>query len=100
MANLPNLYEDIPASLESEQFDTIIENVSFRLERIVSAGHATAAGEWYDQDHEEWVLLVTGTAIVRFEGETEDRHLRPGDYLSIPAHRRHRVESTDPAEKT
>ena len=72
----------------------------FRLERIVSAGQATPPGEWYDQDTHEWVALLTGGAGLRFEDEAEPRVLAPGDYLLIPAHRRHRVEWTDPEPPT
>ena len=42
---------------------------------------------------------VRGRGVV-LEGETEVRVLRPGDYLLIPAHCRHRVEWTDPEQKT
>ena len=73
---------------------------NFRLERIVSNGQATPPGEWYDQDTHEWVALLSGGAGLRFEDEAEPRVLRPGDYLLIPAHRRHRVEWTDPGTPT
>ena len=62
----------------------------------MSAGQATPPGEWYDQDTHEWVALLSGGAGLRFEDEAEPRVLSPGDYLLIPAHRRHRVEWTDP----
>ena len=70
-----------------------------RIERIVSRGHASPDGFWYDQESSEWVLLVAGAARLRFEGE-EPLHLKPGDYVHIPAHRRHRVEWTDPDAAT
>lgn len=69
-----------------------------RVERIVSTGQSTPAGTWYDQDQDEWVALLAGTATLSFEdGRTID--LGPGDALMIPAHVRHRVERTsrDPA---
>jgi cupin 2 domain-containing protein len=97
---LTNLFERIPASLPDELFETLIETQTFKLERIVSAGHATPLGEWYDQERTEWVVLLSGSAALLFEGEPEARILRPGDHLLIPAHRRHRVEWTDPAVKT
>lgn len=71
-----------------------------RLERIVSRGQATPDGEWYDQDANEWVVLLRGAAALRFEDEPEPRVLGPGDWLDIPAHRRHRVEWTAPDEPT
>lgn len=68
-----------------------------RIERIISVGHVTPAGEWYDQATDEWVLLLQGEAELAFEGGDRQR-LKRGDYLLIPAHCRHRVEatSTDP----
>jgi cupin 2 domain-containing protein len=71
-----------------------------RLERIVSAGHATSPGQWYDQDTNEWVVVLSGRAGLRFEDESEPRVMGRGDYVLITAHRRHRVEWTDPDEPT
>ena len=79
-----------------ELVETLLRTASFRLERIVSAGHATPPGEWYDQDTAEWVVLLSGRARLTFEGEPDPVVLGPGDYILIPAHTRHRVEETDP----
>ena len=95
-----NLFEAIPDELPGELFETLIEAQSFKLERIVSAGHATPPGHWYDQERTEWFVLLRGGAALWFEGEAEARVLRPGDHVLIPAHRRHRVEWTDAAVKT
>ncbi len=92
-----NFFESLPADAEVEHFETLLqgEGGPFRLQRIVSTGQATEPGVWYDQPDEEWVLLLTGSAQLKFEGEDHVRHLRPGDYVQIPAHTRHRVEATD-----
>ena len=71
-----------------------------RLERIVSHGQATPPGEWFDRDRDDWVVLLRGGAGLLFEGESESQVLRPGDYLLIPAHARHRVEWTASDEPT
>jgi cupin 2 domain-containing protein len=97
---MANLFEPTPPEVTEEYFQGIIETGTFRLERIVSSGQATPPGEWYDQDTHEWVALLSGGASLRFEDEAEPRVLGPGDYLLIPAHRRHRVEWTDPARPT
>jgi cupin 2 domain-containing protein len=97
---LDNLFAQLPAEIPAEIFQVLLQTRNFRLERIISAGQATPPGQWYDQDTHEWVVLLTGSAGLRFEDETETRVLRPGDYLLIPAHRRHRVEWTDPAQVT
>jgi cupin 2 domain-containing protein len=89
-----NLFAGIPAALPVEQFDPLLQTGAWRLERIVSRGHATAPGEWYDQDGDEWVILLQGQASLRFANEDAVRILAHGDYVWIPAHRRHRVEWT------
>ncbi|MBL9153497.1 MAG: cupin domain-containing protein [Verrucomicrobiales bacterium] len=69
-----------------------------RIERIVSRGHASPEGFWYDQAEEEWVALLSGSATVRFSDH--HRALLPGDWLRIPARCRHRVEATDAGTDT
>ncbi|MBR1672393.1 MAG: cupin domain-containing protein [Fretibacterium sp.] len=64
-----------------------------RVERIVSEGHASSEGFWYDQDEWEWVAVLQGSAELEFEGR--DRvELSAGDWVLIPAHERHRVIRT------
>ncbi len=94
------IFADIQGGLADEQFTELLSTPHIRVERIVSTGQATPAGQFYDQDWAEWVLVLQGSAKVLFEGEAEPRRLRPGDYLHIPAHARHRVEWTDPERPT
>jgi cupin 2 domain-containing protein len=95
-----NLFLEVGETGDQEQVDGLVETGALRLERIVSAGHATPPGQWFDQDRDEWVVLLTGSASLRFEDESKARDMRPGDFVLIPAHRRHRVERTDPNVKT
>ena len=95
-----NLFAGIPEAIPREISDILLETPGFFLERIVSAGQATPEGEWYDQETHEWVVLLSGSAGLLFAGEDQARVLRPGDYVLIPAHCRHRVAWTDPEEKT
>ncbi|HSF04381.1 MAG TPA: cupin domain-containing protein [Methylomirabilota bacterium] len=92
---MPNLYADVPRSLAAEQFDVLVADGHVRLERIVSTGHATPSGRWDDQETNEWVVVLRGSAGLRFEDSAHVVVLREGDHLVIPAHRRHRVEWTD-----
>ena len=89
-----NLFADLPAQLPQELIEVLAQSARVRLERIVSLTHATPPGHWYDQDTNEWVVLLRGAAVLRFEDEPEPRRLAPGDWLDIRAHRRHRVEWT------
>jgi len=95
-----NLFAPLAPGITEEIFQVLLSTAHFRLERIVSPGQASPPGEWCDQDTHEWVALLTGGAGLRFEDEAEPRVLSPGDYLLIPAHRRHRVEWTDPEAPT
>lgn len=95
-----NLFNDIPSTHQKELFQTLAESDSIRIERIVSDGHATPAGEWYDQAWDEWVLLISGGATLLFDDGAAPLALKPGDHVMIPAHCRHRVERTDTTQKT
>ena len=95
-----SLFREIPDDLPNELFDALIETNLLRIERIVSAAHPSAEGFWYDQEKDEWVLVVRGSAGLRFEDADEVVVLKPGDWINIPAHKKHRVEWTDPIEKT
>jgi len=94
-----NIFDDIPSSPPGELFQTLLQTPALRIERIVSNGHASPDGFWYDQDSAEWVLLLSGGARLRFEGE-EPVEMKPGSFINIPAHRRHRVEWTDAGQPT
>jgi cupin 2 domain-containing protein len=90
-----NLTSGLPERpLAEELVETLCERPGARIERIVSAGQITPDGEWYDQESDEWVLLVTGRARLSIEGEADDRELGEGDYVFLPAHCRHRVAWT------
>jgi cupin 2 domain-containing protein len=95
-----NLLADLPEPTGEEIFDDLLRLPGLRIERIVSAGQVSPPGFWYDQPEREWVLLLAGAAVLRFEDEPAPRALGPGDFADIAAHRRHRVEWTDPDRAT
>jgi cupin 2 domain-containing protein len=95
-----NFFSQIPANFPTEIIEVVLRTGSFWLERIISTGQATPEGEWYDQDTHEWVLLLKGGAGLVLENDPQVIIMKPGDYLHIPAHRRHRVEWTDPSQLT
>lgn len=94
-----NIFADIPAELPQELVQAYQSSANFRIERIVSLGHASSEGFWYDQDENEWVLLIQGAARLQFKGQAAFE-MTPGSIVNIPAHRRHRVEWTDPKQPT
>jgi cupin 2 domain-containing protein len=96
-----NVFADLPLTpLTDEVISEVLTSRDLRIERIVSTGQASPADYWYDQEWHEWVILMRGSAQLLFEDEADARFLRPGDYVHIPAHRRHRVLWTDPREVT
>lgn len=97
--HMDNLFSETPGDLPKELFETLVERDAVRVERIVSRGHATPAGQWYDQDRHEWVLLLKGAARLAF-ADGREVALAPGDWLEIVAHQRHRVAWTAPAQDT
>ena len=100
MNSAKNLFADIPENLREELVETILQASSFRIERIVSHGHCSPDGFWYDQDEHEWVILLKGSAVLRFEDQSENISMNPGDYINIEKHRRHRVEWTSTEQET
>jgi len=95
-----NMLQNIPGALPEELVEVLQTGDGVKIERIVSRGHASPKGFWYDQESHEWVLLLKGGATLLFEGKQNPIVLGPGDYLNIPAHTRHRVEWTDPKQET
>jgi cupin 2 domain-containing protein len=91
-----NIFSDIPENIPEEIFETIISSEKICIERIISKGHRSAKGFWYDQEKNEWVILLKGAARILFENQEKPIHLKPGDHIHIPAHCRHRVDWTDP----
>ncbi|MBU4316493.1 MAG: cupin domain-containing protein [Proteobacteria bacterium] len=98
--NVENIYDGIPEHLPEELFQILLENRHFRIERIVSKGQGTPEGQWFDQDADEWVILLKGAAGLRFKDDEPVVKLLPGDHLHIPAHVKHRVEWTADHENT
>jgi cupin 2 domain-containing protein len=97
---MPNLFANLPTDLPAELVDVLAENHLVRIERIVSTGQASPEDFWYDQNEAEWVVVLKGEAKLLFEGDAEPLLLKPGDHVTIPAHRKHRVEWTSPDEPT
>ncbi|HEX3497655.1 MAG TPA: cupin domain-containing protein [Methylocella sp.] len=89
-----NLFEGAYGDTDQEIVTSLVEAPHLRIERIVSLGQASPPGFWYDQPWAEWVVVLAGSAGLRFEGESEVRVLSTGDCVLIPARVKHRVEWT------
>lgn len=91
-----NIFSNIPVSLPEEIFEDIVSTENCKIKRIISKGHNTPKGKWYNQDKNEWVIVLKGYAELLFEGRNNQIvKMKEGDYINIPAHIKHRVEKTD-----
>ena len=95
-----NLFSNLPTDLTEELVDVLADSQHVRIERIVSTGQASPDGFWYDQQEDEWVVVLQGAAGLLFESDKEPREMHPGDHIFIPAGTRHRVAWTAPDEPT
>ena len=97
---MASLFNGIPSELPDELFETLCSAENVKIERIVSKGHVSPEGFWYDQDKHEFVLILKGSAGLRIEGNDDIVVLGAGDYINIEAHVKHRVEWTDTKGET
>ncbi len=95
-----NLLENIPTELPEELIEVLASSENVRIERIVSRGHTSPEDFWYDQDQNEFVLLLKGKAELEFSDLGKTIMLDEGDSLIIPAHQRHLVSWTKPETDT
>lgn len=94
-----NIFDLIPVTLPEELTHVIHSAKNIRIERIVSQGHTSPEHGWYDQDENEWVILIDGFAGITFE-DTSEILLDKGDYLFIPAHKKHKITFTTKKRKS
>ncbi len=92
-----NIFKNIPNPSNSEFFEELLSKNGVKIERIISHGHKSDKFEWYNQESDEWVILLRGEAVISFEDEANVK-LFAGDFINIPAHKKHRVSWTKPDE--
>lgn len=100
MTRPANVFADLPGPSPDEHHLALNDRGAVTIERIVSHGHASPPGFWYDQETHEWVMVLKGAARLLFEGDERPVEMKTGDSMEIPAHTKHRVEWTAPDEPT
>jgi cupin 2 domain-containing protein len=93
-----NLIADLPAHLPAELVTKLLDTADVRIDRIISHGHASPADFWYDQPQHEWVIVLKGASRLQFEDGMVE--MKVGDFINIPAFKKHRVDWTTPDEPT
>lgn len=99
MLEQDNLFDKIPSESTQEIFNVLAQKDNVKIERIISKGHCSPESGWYDQEQDEWVIVLKGEAVLSF-ADGQEIKLKPGDYLNIPAHTQHKVSWTDPSAET
>jgi cupin 2 domain-containing protein len=95
---ISNIFDDLPQHLPREVVQTLIRAADVRIERIISHGQVSPANFWYNQPQHEWVIVLKGAARLQFEAGIVD--MKAGDFINIPAFKKHRVDWTTPDEPT
>ena len=96
---LQNIFDSIPENLDEEVFDLLLKNENIKIERIISKGHTSPKSGWYNQNKNEWVIVLKGEALISFE-DGKDIKLKVGSHLHISAHTKHKVKWTAPETET
>ncbi len=96
---MDNIFSNIPNLVADELFKTLHESKNLKIERVVSDGHASPSGFWYDQDQNEFVIVLEGKATIEYK-DGPAFEMSKGDYIIIHAHQLHRVVSTSQERKT
>jgi len=96
---MDNILNDIPKDLSNEIFEQLAQGKNTKIERIISKGHTSPETGWYDQEQNEWVIVLKGAAIIAFDNKP-DVKLSVGDYLNISSHQKHKVSWTSQDEET
>ena len=81
---MANIFSNIPAELANEIFEDILITEKLRVERIVSKGQTSPETGWYDQDENEWLIVLSGYGVIEYINGDKVT-LKQGDYLNIKA---------------
>ncbi len=86
-----NIFENLPKCEQHEEsFEQLLSHKNISIERVVSKSFKN--GSWMLQDHDEWVILLQGDALLEFKDR--NINLKSGDYILIKAREAHRVLNT------
>ena len=96
---MSNIFRAIPDDLSAEIFEDLAVSKNVKIERIISKGHSSPDVGWYDQEQNEWVIVLKGEALLSFVDKASVT-LKEGDYINIPAHQKHKVAWTQPDLET
>lgn len=94
-----NFFENIPNEFPEEIIEEILNTDNIRIERIISDGQTSPDEFWYEQKENEWLIILEGDAILEYQ-DSQEKKLKKGDYVYIPAMQKHRVKEISQTQKT
>ena len=99
---IENIFKDIKIDKNNEQFFDLLKTENIRIEKIVSNGQTSPKDFWYDQDENEFVIVLKGEAVLEIQKNNEivELKLNNGDFINIKAHEKHRVKYSSLEEPT
>ena len=83
-----NIFIPNQTNPEEEQFDTLLQTANIHIEKITS--HGQSSDKWYEQEKDEWVVLIEGEGELLFKDGTKVKLLK-GEHVYIPKMKRHKV---------
>ena len=84
-----NLFTPNVKGVTQEQFETLFQTPDIHIEKITS--HGQTSSQWYEQDRNEWVVLIEGEGILLFEKDSQKVHLKKGEHIYISKMKKHKV---------
>ncbi len=85
---MSNLFSPNSNNPKEEQFETLLKTSNIHIEKITS--HGQTSDEWYEQDRDEWVVLIEGEGHLLYEDGKEIQLLK-GEHILIPKMQKHKV---------
>ncbi len=95
-----NIFCNINNNQEKEVFNTIIRSSPVTIKRIISCGQSTPGEKWLKEKKNEWVILLKGSAALKFMNKKSLVILKKGEHVFILAGLKHRVEYTGRKQET
>ncbi|WP_234393365.1 cupin domain-containing protein [Francisella adeliensis] len=87
------IFDINPENSDEEVFKELYASKNVTIEKILSYGQTTPSNEPYIQDHDEWVLIVEGSAKLKLDDK--EYSLTKGESLFVPKNVKHWVTYTE-----
>lgn len=83
-----NLFIPNTDNPSEEILESLLQLPNIKIQKITS--HGQTSDEWYEQEEDEWVVIIEGEGELTFEDGRVIR-LGKGEYIHIPRMQKHKV---------